>query len=100
MLEHVHYVSLRTLIHKGSNPQEILLLDPKLISLDVIYIQCVGLYLFGQLFTKSTIIETIRIYHECKGQIEKFVPMITVWHHEACRMMTNGDLEGRIFLEH
>ena len=24
-----------------------------------------------------------RIYHECKGQIDKFVPPVTVWHHSA-----------------
>ena len=23
-----------------------------------------------------------------------------VWHHEACRGMTNGDSEGQIFLSH
>ena len=40
----------------------------------------------------------IRIYHECEGRIEKSVPRITDWHHEACRVMTNGDLEGQIFL--
>ena len=25
-----------------------------------------------------------RIHHECEVGIEKFVPRITVWHHEAC----------------
>ena len=25
---------------------------------------------------------------------------ITVWHHKACRVLTNGDQEGRIFLSH
>ena len=40
----------------------------------------------------------IRIYHEYEGRIEKSVPRIAVWHHEACRAMTNGDPEGRIFL--
>ena len=30
--------------------------------------------------------------------IEKSVTMITVWHDEACRLITNGDSEGRIFL--
>ena len=39
-----------------------------------------------------------RIYHECEGRIEQSVPRIAVWHHEACRVMTNGDPEGRIFL--
>ena len=40
----------------------------------------------------------ISIHHECEGGIIKSVPRITDWHHEACRMMTIGDLEGRIFL--
>ena len=44
--------------------------------------------------------ENIRIYHECEGRIEKSVPRITVWHHEACGVMTNGDSEGRIFLSY
>ena len=35
--------------------------------------------------------------HECDGRIEKSVPRIAVWHHEASRVMTNGDPEGRIF---
>ena len=42
----------------------------------------------------------IRIYHGCEGKIEKAVPRIAVWHHEACRVMTNGDPEGRIFLSY
>ena len=42
----------------------------------------------------------IRIYHECKGRIETFVPRITVRHHDACRVMTNGDPEGQIFLSY
>ena len=32
--------------------------------------------------------------------IENSVPRITDWHHEACRVMTNGDPERRIFLSH
>ena len=44
--------------------------------------------------------EPIRIYHECEGTIEKSVPRIAVWHHEACRMMTNGDPKGQIFLSY
>ena len=35
-----------------------------------------------------------------EGRIEKYVPRIAVWHHEACRVMTNGDREVRIFLSH
>ena len=42
----------------------------------------------------------IRIYHECEGRIEKSVPWITVWHHKACQVMTNGDPEGWIFLSY
>ena len=42
----------------------------------------------------------IRIYHECEGRIEKSVPRIAFWHHEACRVMTNGDLGGRVFLSY
>ena len=45
-------------------------------------------------------VNIIRTYHECEGRIEKSVPRITVWHHEACRVMTNGDPEGRIFLSY
>ena len=44
--------------------------------------------------------KSIRIYHECEGGIEKPVPKITDWHQEACRVMTNGDLEGQNFLFH
>ena len=42
---------------------------------------------------------TIRIYHKCEDRIEKSFPRIAVWHHEACRVMANGDPEGRIFPE-
>ena len=42
----------------------------------------------------------IKIYHDCEGGIEKSIPRITDWHQEACRVMTNGDREGRIFLSH
>ena len=42
----------------------------------------------------------IRIYHECECRIEKSVPRIAVWHHKACRVMTNGDPEGQILLSY
>ena len=42
----------------------------------------------------------IRIYHECEGRIEKSVPIIAVWHHKVCQVMTNSDPEGRIFLSY
>ena len=32
--------------------------------------------------------------------MEKSVPRITVWHLKACRVMTNGDPEGQIFLSY
>ena len=38
-----------------------------------------------------------RIYHECDEWIEKIV-MITIWHLEACGVMTNSDREEQIFL--
>ena len=44
--------------------------------------------------------DTIRIYHECEDDIEKSVLRITVCHQEACRVLTNGDHEGQIFLSH
>ena len=44
--------------------------------------------------------QAIRIYHKCEGRIEKSVPRITVCHHKACRVMTNGNLERRIFLSY
>ena len=39
-------------------------------------------------------------YHVSEGRIEKSVQRIAVWQHEACRVMTNGDPEGRIFLSY
>ena len=41
--------------------------------------------------------KNIRIYHWYEDRIEKSVPRIAVLHHEACRVVTNGDTEGRIF---
>ena len=32
---------------------------------------------------KLSLGQTIRIYHECEGGIEKSIPMITVWHHKG-----------------
>ena len=42
----------------------------------------------------------IGIHHENEGGIEKSVPRITDWHHEACRVMAIGDRDRRIFLPH
>ena len=47
---------------------------------------------------ESCVCQIIRIYHECEGRTEKSVTRIAVWHHEACRVMKNGDPEGRVFL--
>ena len=40
----------------------------------------------------------IRIHHECEDGIEQSVRKTTSWHHQACRVMINGDREGCIFL--
>ena len=45
-------------------------------------------------------VKNIRIYYECEGSIEKSVPRVAVCHHEACRVMTNGDAEGQIFISY
>ena len=34
--------------------------------------------------------KTIRIHHECEGNIEKSALMITDWHHEACQVMASN----------
>ena len=52
----------------------------------------------SQVLSRRGPIFIIRLNYECQGRIEKSVPRITVWHHEACRVMTNGDPEGRIIL--
>ena len=51
-------------------------------------------------FTKQREVKNIRIHHEREGEIEKSVLRITDWHQEACRVMTNCDREGWIFLSH
>ena len=49
---------------------------------------------------KECILYNIRMHHECVDGIENSVPRITIWHHKACRVMTNGDPKGRIFISH
>ena len=44
--------------------------------------------------------ENIRIHHQWEVGIRKSITRITVWLYEACRVMTNGDPEGWIFLSH
>ena len=36
----------------------------------------------------------------CECGIEKSILIFTVWHHQACRVMTINDPEGPIFLSH
>ena len=48
----------------------------------------------GECYITHNTCNIIRIYYECKGRIENSVPRIAVWHHEASRVMTNGDPEG------
>ena len=43
---------------------------------------------------------TIRMHHECEGEIENSVHRFTDWHCEACPVMAIGDQEGLIFLSH
>ena len=59
-------------------------------------------YLVGNPENRFSCIEAhnIRIYHECEGRIEKSIPRITTWYYEACRVMSNGDPEGQIFLSY
>ena len=45
-------------------------------------------------------VDTIRIHHGCEGRIEESVRRIAVWHHKACRVMTNSDPKGRIYLSY
>ena len=54
----------------------------------------------GRIFLSNPHTNNIKIHHECESGIEKSVPRITVWHHEACRVMTNYDPEGQIFMSH
>ena len=39
--------------------------------------------------------EIIRIFHECQVWIDKSVPRVTFWHHEARRVMPNCDPRDR-----
>ena len=34
----------------------------------------------------------------CEAWIEKFGLRTTVWHHETCQVITNGDARGQVFL--
>ena len=55
---------------------------------------------FTTILSRQQITKSLRIYHECEGRIGISVPRITILNHEACRVMTSGDPEGRIFLSY
>ena len=42
----------------------------------------------------------IRIHHGCECGIEISILSISVSHHNACQVITNGNHEGWIFLSH
>ena len=42
-------------------------------------------------------IKIIRIHHESEGELEKSVPVIFVWHHKSCRVMTTVIPRGGFF---
>ena len=46
---------------------------------------------------QCSLLRGLTVYRECEGGIEKVITWITVWHHEAFRVMTNGDGEEQIF---
>ena len=46
------------------------------------------------------VFKNIKMYHECFCSVKLSYLRITDWHLEACRVMTTGDPEGRIFLSH
>ena len=69
------------------------------------FVPWVGLQCVSVAFSCHTLLlivnmKNIRIHHECEGRTEKSIPTIAVWHHEACRVMTNADPEGQIFLSY
>ena len=43
-------------------------------------------------------VELIRIHHERDGGIEKSVPMITDWHHEAWIFPSHSHMNNEFFL--
>ena len=63
--------------------------------------KCLMIWVFtvchSTLYGVPALKEFIRIYHKSEERIEITAPRIAIWHHEACRVMTNGDPEGRIF---
>ena len=65
------------------------------VKISTIYVSMLSWVLISKFRVKSVV---LRIYHECEDGIEKSVPRITVWHYLACRVMTNSDHEGRIYL--
>ena len=54
----------------------------------------------GQIFPTASLHRDHSISFALVSEKEEFVPRIADWHHKACRVMPNGDSEGRIFLSH
>ena len=54
----------------------------------------------GQIFPTASLHRDNSISYALVCEKEKSVQRITVWHHEACRVMTHSDPEGRIFLSY
>ena len=63
--------------------------------IDVLFI-----FIFPQAGMGMRDYKNIVYYHECADGIENSVRTITDWHHEACRVTTNGNREILIFLSH
>ena len=47
--------------------------------------------------TKGSAVYNIKIYRECESGIEKNVLRDYYLHHEACKVMTNGDWRDIFF---
>ena len=52
-------------------------------------------YIILNMFADTAVLGTIRILHECQVWIDKSVPRVTFWHHEARRVMPNCDPRDR-----
>ena len=51
-----------------------------------------SIYLNRRVFVMLWKNKNIRIYHGCEGYIEKSVPRVTAWYHEACRVVSDCEI--------